>query len=83
MYPWYVEAIGYAGMAIVILSFAMRNIIALRIVNFVGSALCLAYGILTHTFATAALNGALMVINLTALTIIEIRHRRNKGGSQK
>jgi len=64
-----VEIIGYLGMVIVLLSFLAKDIKLVRIINIVGSVLCLLYGILTGTIPTAVLNGSLFVLNLTMLII--------------
>ncbi len=57
------DIIGYVGMAFVLLSFLMPKMVWLRVLNMVGSAFSLAYGIATKTFPTAALNAALLLIN--------------------
>lgn len=57
------EVIGYTGMALVLISFLMKDIKWVRIVNMSGAILSLIYGIFTRTIPTACLNGALFVIN--------------------
>ncbi len=60
-----VEAIGYLGMAFVILSFLMKGMKLLRIFNIIGGLLCLAYGIITKTYPTAVLNLILVCVNMS------------------
>ena len=77
----WVEVIGYVGMAFVLCSFLMKKVKWIRIINMIGAALSLTYGILTATIPTAALNGALIVINSVYLVFIitkEIKDRKNK-----
>jgi hypothetical protein len=57
------DIMGYVGMAFVLISFLMPKMVWLRVLNMVGSGFSLAYGIATRTFPTAALNGALLLIN--------------------
>lgn len=70
------EAVGYLGMALVLTSFLMRNIRWLRIVNLCGSGLCCAYGALTQTWPTMALNAALAIINVAFLVAYGIKARK-------
>lgn len=69
MYEWFQvwgpEIVGYVGMVFVLLSFLMRNIRWLRILNIIGGTFCCVYGIITKTYPTAILNGLLVAINLS------------------
>ena len=49
-----------------------------RIVNMVGAILSLTYGILTQTWPTAALNGALLIINGVYLIIYFHKTRKKE-----
>ena len=60
-----VEVVGYIGMAFVVVSFAMKTIRVLRILNTIGAVLCCAYGFFTKTYPTAILNALLILINLS------------------
>lgn len=62
-YAIFWDVFGYVGMAFVLISFLMPKIIMLRVFNLVGSSLCFTYGLVTKTYPTAALNGALIAIN--------------------
>lgn len=59
----WIEVIGYIGMALVLGSFLMKKVHLIRLVNVCGAILSLTYGILTKTWPTAVLNGALIIIN--------------------
>ena len=63
----FIEILGYAGMAFVCFSFLMKEIVWLRIFNILGALLSCTYGILTTTYPTAALNGILILINVSYL----------------
>lgn len=59
----WIEIIGYVGMALILIGFMMKDIKVVRSINMVGAVLSLIYGILTRTWPTACLNGALLIIN--------------------
>lgn len=61
------ELLGYAGMLFVVMSFAMKDITWLRILNIIGAVLSCAYGFLTKTYPTAILNLILTIINIIYL----------------
>ena len=60
---WWQEVIGYAGMAFIIVSFLMKKVTLLRLLNVIGGALSCIYGLLTKTYPTMALNLILVCIN--------------------
>jgi len=64
-----IELIGYAASLGVLLSFFMKNIRALRIVNSLGCALFVLYGILLPTIPVALTNGAIIGVNIYYLWI--------------
>lgn len=57
------EIFGYIGTALVLLSFTMRDIKWLRIVNIAGSIISMTYAIIMNTMPVAVLNGSLILIN--------------------
>ncbi len=71
-----IEIVGYAGMALVLASFLMKKVHMIRLINASGAILCLIYGILTKTWPTAALNGALFVINTVFLSIFLAKKKK-------
>ena len=56
-------------MAFLVVSFLMRNIVLLRMLNMMGGILSCVYGFLTKTYPTAILNIVLVTINIIALII--------------
>lgn len=62
------EYIGYIASAIVLLSFLMRKMIYLRIVNTIGCAFFILYGILLGSIPVIITNVAIVIINIYYLT---------------
>ncbi|MCK6649323.1 MAG: uroporphyrinogen decarboxylase [Bacteroidia bacterium] len=61
----YTEMIGYVASFIVLISFLMKNMIKLRIVNSVGCGLFVIYGILLHNSVPIILtNSVILFIHL-------------------
>lgn len=71
------ELLGYTGMLFVVMSFAMKDIIWLRILNIIGAVLSCAYGFITKTYPTAILNLILTGINIVYLIIYFVKRRKN------
>ncbi len=62
----YVEWLGYMAMATVLVSFLMKSIVKLRIVNGIGALLFIAYGFLLHPISKPIIitNVAILIINV-------------------
>jgi uncharacterized protein with PQ loop repeat len=60
----YVDYLGYAASATIVVSFALKNVKNIRIVNSVGCALFVAYGFLLPSIPVIVANGAIIIINL-------------------
>jgi len=60
---YFTEYIGYAASAGVLISFLMKNIRTLRIVNTVGCALFITYGLLLPSWPIVVTNAAIVLIN--------------------
>ena len=58
-----IEAIGYLGSALVLVSFLMASVFKLRIVNSVGSIIFTIYAFIIHSYPTAIMNLCLVLIN--------------------
>lgn len=58
------ETIGYAAMVLVTLSLMMRSIVRLRWINLAGAVLFTIYGIAIAAYPVAALNAAIIAINV-------------------
>ena len=61
------ELIGITGTLFVLLSFLMKEIKKVRIINIVGAILFVAYGILIGAISTWLLNGILIIIHIIYL----------------
>ena len=77
------DIFGCVGMAFVLLSFFMPKMVPLRILNLIGGGFCFAYGLVSKTYPTAALNGALVLINGTLLTTYFIHRHKEKKNEKK
>lgn len=63
------EWVGYAASLALIISFMMKNINALRIINSLGSILFVVYGILLQTsYPIIITNGFILMVNIYYLT---------------
>lgn len=79
-FDW-IEAVGYAGTALTIVAYGMRNLVPLRIAGILSSVAFLAYGLLTHSYPLVLMEATLLPINLFRL--IELRaDRRVEGAAQ-
>lgn len=58
------EIIGITGTIFVLLSFLMKELKRVRIVNIIGAALFVVYGIIIGALSTWLLNGVLIIIHL-------------------
>lgn len=63
---WF-EAIGILGTIFVLISFLMKDIKAVRIINIIGAALFVVYGALIGALSTWLLNGILIIIHIVYL----------------
>ena len=68
-----IEAIGYIGSALVLVSFLMSSVVKLRIVNTVGSLIFAVYALIIKSYPTAIMNICLVCINLYYLW--KLRHK--------
>ncbi len=60
----FIEAIGYLGSALVLVSFLMASVFKLRIVNSIGSIIFTIYAVIIHSYPTAVMNACLVLINV-------------------
>lgn len=70
------EIIGLTATLFVLLSFLMKRIELVRIINIIGAALFVVYGICINALSTWVLNGALIVIHIVYLTIYLIKKKK-------
>ncbi|WP_029233254.1 YgjV family protein [Butyrivibrio sp. VCB2006] len=59
-----IEAIGYLGSALVLVSFLMASVFKLRVVNTIGSVIFTIYAFIIHSYPTAIMNACLVCINI-------------------
>lgn len=59
-----IEAIGYAGSALVLISMLMTSVVRLRAINTVGSLIFTGYALAIQSYPTAAMNFSLALINI-------------------
>ncbi|MCL9779871.1 YgjV family protein [Vibrio sp. S4M6] len=59
-----IEAIGYAASIMVAISLTMKDIIKLRILNFIGCGLFVTYGIAIEAWPVVLTNGFIAVVNV-------------------
>ena len=61
------EAIGYLGSALIVVSMLMTSVVKLRVINSVGCLIFMVYAICIKSYPTAAMQLALMIINITKI----------------
>lgn len=59
-----IEVVGYIGSALVLVSFLMASVIKLRIINTIGSLICVIYSLIIAAYPTALMNACLVAINI-------------------
>ncbi len=59
-----VQLIGYIGSALVLVSFLMVSVYKLRVVNSIGSVVCVIYGFIIGAYPTVVMNLCLVAINV-------------------
>lgn len=70
-----VELLGYAASIMVAISLTMKEIVKLRVINFVGCALFTAYGLMIDSWPVVLTNGFIACVNVYFLLKM---HRANK-----
>jgi hypothetical protein len=75
-----VELVGYAASALIVVSLAMRSVVRLRAISFVGSVTFVVYGVLIGSVPIVLTNGAIAVLNVWFLRV-ELGGRRDLGAS--
>lgn len=69
-----IEAVGYLGSILVLVSFLMTSVVKLRVVNSIGSLIFAVYALIIHSYPTAIMNVCLVIINVRFL----LKLRNNK-----
>ena len=73
-----IEAVGYTGSLLVVVSMLMTSVKKLRIVNTTGSVIFMIYALIIHSYPTALMNLCLVIINLYRLFQLEKKERHFK-----
>lgn len=63
------EWVGYLAMAVLLVSFMMKNVTKLRIINTIGCAIFVIYGLLISQYPIVITNAAIILINFYYLFI--------------
>lgn len=77
VYMDWIELIGILGSVFVLISFLMKDILVIRIINIVGSVIFIVYGIIIGAMATWFVNAALIVVHIIYI-IRELKNKKNK-----
>jgi len=59
-----IEIMGYAASVMVAISLTMKDIVKLRVLNFIGCTLFAAYGLMIDALPVVATNGFIAVVNV-------------------
>ncbi|MCR4842520.1 MAG: YgjV family protein [Eubacterium sp.] len=70
-----IELFGYLGSLLVVISMLMTSVKRLRVVNTVGSVIFTTYALIIHSYPTALMNFALIIINVYHLIQLEKKDR--------
>lgn len=73
---WIKEGIGILASVFVLVSFLFSNERKTRIINIVGAAIFVVYGIILPAYATSVMNGALIVVHVVKLTKEHLAKRK-------
>lgn len=75
----YIEILGIAAAAIILISALFKNMLCLRLINLAGSALFCVYGVLTGALSVWILNGGLIIIQIyQIIRLFKERKKYNK-----
>lgn len=77
VYMDWIELIGILGSVFVLISFLMKDILVIRIINIIGSVIFIVYGIIIGAMATWFVNAALIVVHIIYI-IRELKNKKNK-----
>lgn len=63
----YLEIFGYIGTLTVIISMMMKSVTKLRVINMIGSVICMIYALFSTAYPIVCMNAALITVNLVRL----------------
>ncbi|WP_038176642.1 MULTISPECIES: YgjV family protein [Vibrio] len=70
-----VEILGYAASIMVAISLTMKDIVKLRVLNFIGCALFTAYGLMIDAWPVVVTNGFIACVNVYFLAKMQIEKK--------
>ncbi|EGU42257.1 MULTISPECIES: YgjV family protein [Vibrio] len=73
-----VEILGYAASIMVAISLTMKDIVRLRVLNFIGCALFTAYGVMIDAWPVVATNGFIACVNIYFLAKMQKEKKRKR-----
>ncbi|KAB0300862.1 hypothetical protein F2Z80_17335 [Vibrio fortis] len=73
-----VEILGYAASIMVAISLTMKDIVRLRVLNFIGCALFTAYGVMIDAWPVVATNGFIAIVNVYFLAKMQKKKKRKR-----
>lgn len=79
----YLEIFGYIGTLTVIISMMMKSVTRLRVINIIGSVICMIYALLTTAYPIVSMNAALIAVNLVRLIRDGRSAKNNLKGNDK
>lgn len=74
---WIKEGIGILASAFVLVSFLFSNERKTRIINIVGAAIFVVYGLILPAYATSVMNGALIIVHIVKLSKEHIAKKKS------
>jgi len=72
-----VEILGYAASIMVAISLTMKDIVRLRVLNFIGCGLFTAYGVMIDAWPVVATNGFIACVNIYFLAKMQQEKKAN------
>ena len=79
---WIKEGIGILASAFVLVSFLFSNERKTRIINIVGAAIFVVYGLILPAYATSVMNGALIIVHIVKLSKEHIAKKKQSAKSE-
>ncbi|MGD8110326.1 YgjV family protein [Vibrio sp. TRT 21S02] len=73
-----VEILGYAASIMVAISLTMKDIVKLRVLNFIGCALFTAYGLMIDAWPVVVTNGFIACVNVYFLAKMQQEKKSDK-----
>ncbi|MGY3571508.1 YgjV family protein [Vibrio paucivorans] len=73
-----VEILGYAASIMVAISLTMKDIVKLRVLNFIGCALFTAYGLMIDAWPVVVTNGFIACVNVYFLAKMQSEKKANR-----